>query len=265
VGSGRVGVCTSGVGARLELIDSVVQRNDGEFGGGVEIGSGNGLIVDTTIAENTATGDGGGIFASVAQPLVVRSSTISGNRAAGAGGGVRAERATELIVKSSTVAENEANGGGGDILAENPPAGGNPTVVELEFATIARNTADLDGGGTDSGGGIASGLDASYRSHGSLIALNAPDDCVAAVTSQGRNLLSDDFGCDIFDGPGDLVSPTPKLGELERNGGPTRTIEPKRRSPAVDSGGRECPNRDQRGVRRPKGPNCDIGAIERER
>jgi hypothetical protein len=33
-------------------------------------------------------------------------------------------------------------------------------------------------------------------------------------------------------------------------------------SPAVDAGTRKCLGTDQRGVKRPQGPRCDIGAFE---
>jgi hypothetical protein len=38
-------------------------------------------------------------------------------------------------------------------------------------------------------------------------------------------------------------------------------------SPAINKGDNDgdCPARDQRGVKRPQGPRCDIGAFERRR
>src|SRR6185295_15730292 len=47
------------------------------------------------------------------------------------------------------------------------------------------------------------------------------------------------------------------------NGGPTETIALLTGSPAIDaSGGRTCVATDQRGVARPQGNACDIGAFE---
>ena len=48
------------------------------------------------------------------------------------------------------------------------------------------------------------------------------------------------------------------------NGGPTQTLALLAGSPAIDAGDPACPPpaSDQRGVSRPQGPRCDIGAFE---
>jgi CSLREA domain-containing protein len=263
---GGGGICQNAVGPRVELIRSRVLRNESAFnGGGVNFGFASFAIVASTIAGNSAAGHGGGIFASVAQPLEIRGSTVSGNTAGGTGGGIRAESATELELTNSTIAGNRAAADGGGIFAINP-SGGNPTVVTLAFTTIVRNVADADENFSGVGGGIANGLDASYVSRGTLIGRNVGNDpdCFALVDSQGRNLISVETGaCNGFDGPGDLTG-NPRIGSLGRNGGPTATVSLKRASPAVNAAGTECPARDQRGRRRPQGPRCDIGAFERD-
>jgi hypothetical protein len=56
----------------------------------------------------------------------------------------------------------------------------------------------------------------------------------------------------------------PLLGSLADNGGPTRTLAPAAGSSAIDTGldGPTCPGHDQRGIPRPQGSHCDIGAVE---
>ena len=60
----------------------------------------------------------------------------------------------------------------------------------------------------------------------------------------------------------------PMLGPLQDNGGPTFTMEPDLVSPAIDGGNDitcqtdPVSGHDQRGVMRPVGPQCDIGAVE---
>ncbi len=49
---------------------------------------------------------------------------------------------------------------------------------------------------------------------------------------------------------------------LADNGGPTPTIALVAGSPAIDAGAATCVPTDQRGVTRPQGPACDIGAFE---
>ena len=67
-------------------------------------------------------------------------------------------------------------------------------------------------------------------------------------------------GC-LFNGPGDRRNANPLLGALRNNGGQTDTQALGSGSPAIDAG-LGCPATDQRGVGRPLGPACDIGAFE---
>ncbi|MDX6728934.1 MAG: hypothetical protein QOK49_3739 [Baekduia sp.] len=54
------------------------------------------------------------------------------------------------------------------------------------------------------------------------------------------------------------------LGPLQANGGPTDTMLPAAGSPVVDQGdSAACASVDQRGVVRPQGGGCDVGAVER--
>jgi len=104
---------------------------------------------------------------------------------------------------------------------------------------------------------------------GSIVAGNTAgtgNDCdnAGTITDKGNNLES---GTDCgFTASTDLQNTDPKLDPsgLQNNGGPTQTIALEPDSPAVDhiSVGSSCPATDQRGVSRPQGPKCDIGAFE---
>jgi len=62
------------------------------------------------------------------------------------------------------------------------------------------------------------------------------------------------------------INADPLLGPLQDNGGPTPTMALGAGSVAIDAvpaGNLACPATDQRGVFRPQGPSCDIGAFER--
>src|SRR5205823_1158570 len=72
-------------------------------------------------------------------------------------------------------------------------------------------------------------------------------------------------------GPGDdstgfITGQDPKLGPLGDNGGPVLTEALLAGSPAIDAGspggGNSCVTTDARGIARPQGPRCDIGAFE---
>ena len=80
-----------------------------------------------------------------------------------------------------------------------------------------------------------------------------------------------DSSCEVlFPNPTDRQPAAPLLGALGDNGGPTLTRLPSASSPAVDQipigtlglcdGALAV---DQRGVPRPQGSACDIGAVER--
>ena len=62
----------------------------------------------------------------------------------------------------------------------------------------------------------------------------------------------------------------PLFGSLQHNGGPTETMALGTGSLAIDAGddavcgGERVGGIDQRGVPRPQGPHCDIGAFEVE-
>ena len=94
-------------------------------------------------------------------------------------------------------------------------------------------------------------------------------DCGGPITDAGYN-LSVDHSCG-FTQATSHANTNPKLGSLASNGGPTPTLVPLLGSPALDAipaasctsqGTALLVNTDQRGVARPQGGRCDIGAVE---
>ena len=94
----------------------------------------------------------------------------------------------------------------------------------------------------------------------SLAGTNAYATSGSPITDGGFNISSD--ASLNFSGTS-LKNTDPKLGSLASNGGPTPTIAVQTNSPALD---RIPPNlsppTDQRGVLRPQGAACDVGAFE---
>ncbi|HYT68979.1 MAG TPA: choice-of-anchor Q domain-containing protein, partial [Vicinamibacterales bacterium] len=86
------------------------------------------------------------------------------------------------------------------------------------------------------------------------------------IVSDGYN-ISDDASCSsVLTGPGDLNETSAGLSPsgLQNNGGATETIQLLSTSAVVDSVPLEaCAVSDQRGVTRPQGAACDVGAYER--
>lgn len=211
-----------------------------DTGGGAIANAHHMTLRRVTVTGNSA-GYGGGIFNVPDSHLDLIDSTISGN-VAGEAGGIRFDSSGTVI--NSTITGNRSSDGGGGI-----------NIAPAYLDSLPRPIPDI--------------LDlplGRLTLRNSLVANNTVDgtaaDCESAfatITSQGHNIDSD--GSCRLTAAGDLPSRTPLLGPLADNGGPTDTVAPLPGSPALDAAA-DCPATDQRGVTRPQGAACDIGAYE---
>lgn len=262
-------------GTALIERSTIIGNNTASQGGGLAL-AGGGMITSTTVQGNTSQGGGGGLFATgtitvgsaritdnhavggggggmlIGGPLHVQDSTIDGNTAGDAGGGVFNFQVAETVMLNSTVTGNTSNAPGGGVIV----TGG----VEMRYTTIV-----------DNGAPTASNLFYNQGSvvdlFGSVIALpRQGPNCSLVATMVTAYNFSDDDSCQLDD-PTDLASAgDPALGPLQDNGGTTPTRLPGVSSPLLDRiplAAPECAGDDQRGVVRPVGPACDIGAVER--
>ncbi|MGH2957313.1 MAG: choice-of-anchor Q domain-containing protein, partial [Solirubrobacterales bacterium] len=245
-------------------LDGVTVSGNSATGGGGGIASVGGGVSNVTISESTIAGNqapgGGGIAGQ--GTTTIENSTISGNSAtAGEGGGISngsGAPTSVMTVTNSTVSGNDATGEGGGILSG--------ATTSLNFTTVADNTTTTGGGGLNVGGG-AGGIPVTL--HGTILADNTGphEDCFGAVTSQGYNLIESGAACEPIGGDttGNVLGQDPLLDPLANSGGPTETHALMTLgSAALNSGGPSCPATDQRGVLRPQGAGCDMGAFERE-
>jgi hypothetical protein len=271
------------LGGILTLTGVVVTGNSitvgsGAAGQGAGIFSNGTLTIDrSSVSENSllgcddgSCGTGAAGIGSRLGDLTITSSTISGNRGTNAPGGVNSAKGGTTTITNSTVSDNSAVGpaspGGGGIST----FGASPlTHFVLTNDTIASNSATGEGAGIELGGAPASALTmqstivAQNRNVDTTTGSTADGNCDAPVTSSGYNLDSGDT-CALT-GPGDLSATDPELGPLRDNGGPTFTQALLAGSPAIDAvASAACPPpaTDQRGVSRPQGSGCDIGAFE---
>lgn len=265
-----------------ELIIDQSQLTDNqatERGGAILLSAGdagsNATISNSTIANNRViSGTGGGLSvvtndeAAITNALLRNVAIISNTATSGGGLEVASRGATNVTVANTTISGNTADGLGGGIWMQGALEF-DSTNVRLINSTVASNTAPA-------AGGIAK-LDGLITLTNTLVAGNTNGDCQwhaspglpNRVVSGGHNLDSD--GTCLPEGvrqPSDLPNGTANLGPLADNGGATFTHALLAGSQALDAGDDAvCASEpvagiDQRGVTRPQGDHCDIGAYE---
>lgn len=262
----------------------------GGDGGGIAFELGTNLDVErTTISDNSAgtggfssngVGGGGGAGGGIATEgapadakLYLSASTVEGNSSGsgaaglnpgsnhgGNGGGIYANG----TVFNSTIADNKTGDGGSPSGVTGQGAGVYiNSFGQLASSTVTGNSVGASHSLTIPGGGVV-GATASD----SIISGNESNECLG-VTDGGHN-LGTDGSC-----PAGFSDGNPGLDPagLASNGGPTKTVALLPGSAALDgvpasdcvdvlTGGNPPLSVDQRGLPRPSGSACDIGAFE---
>ncbi len=243
----------------VRLSDVIFERNQAvtHSGGGVYNERSNPTLTNVSFISNTSSDIGGGIYNDRSSPTLVNV-TFVGNRADDSGGGGMYNIDSSPILTNVTFSGNVAtttSGSGGAI--EN-----NNSAAELYNVTIVSNTAEAVNGG----GGMNNFGTALPRLHNVIIANNGNGDCQGAVSPLSEYVLIKDItsACNLSNGVlPNILGLDPLLGPLQNNGGATLTHAPLPGSPAIDAGDNAlCPATDQRGLSRPQGAACDMGAVE---
>lgn len=223
------------------------------------------LTDDAIVGSQAGNGDGGGIYTSAA--FTLERVLIAGNTAPnGDGGGIEFAPTSPFVgtIYDSTLTQNSAGGSGGGLNDFNSST----EIVHLEGDSLVANSAAR-------GGNFRAWTGTSIDYHNTLIAQGSGPvgpgqgpNCAygggAAVKSDGYNAQDlNDSACQMTK-PTDQKAVNPQIGLLQNNGGPTDTLLPAAGSPLVGRGDPiVCSADDQRGVPRPLGGRCDIGAVER--
>jgi hypothetical protein len=189
----------------------------------------------------------------------IERSTISGNVSSDVGGGIRSLGNAEII--NSTISGNEATGwyGGAMFITDG--------VVNMSFTTVADNTSPSWAPAAVFVGTFTA-ASATLNLDDSIIANNVTEGCflapfgagAVAINSLGHNVFTDGT---CYPVGSDQIVASAGLDSLADNGGPTLTHALLTGSPAIDAADDAvCPATDQRGVARPQGAGCDVGAYE---
>ncbi len=257
--------------ASLSSVSLIDNRTLFVSGGGIFNGSNGQLTVrQSTLVGNLAPGgNGGGIFNSPNARLLATGSTLFKNYSGQSGGGIN-NRGT-LTLTQSALYSNTTTLQGGSGLYNNASA--RLSNVTFSYNTVLSSTTGAilnDSGALEVVNGTIShnAWPALARTGGSIVLTNTivaasigGVNCNSPLTSNGYNLDSGS-SCGLH-ATGDISNTDPLLGPLVNNGGATLTRILQTGSPAIDAGNDSiCPGVDQRGVTRPQGDHCDIGAYE---
>jgi hypothetical protein len=255
---------------RSQIISNAVSASFSDnkgFGGAIYFNGTALRIEDSTVADNTAGEVAGALYHDGARAEIVRS-TFSGNRAPQGYGGAIINTRT-MTISNSTISANVALWTAGGV------SNGFSGALWLYNTTVTDNTCATGGDFMGGGCGVHH-WGASAQVQNSLLAGNhdlgvgrpLSPDAGGSFTSLGHNVVGVATGGFIDGVNGDQVgtasSPLDgRLLELGDYGGRTATHFPQWGSPAIDAADADaCPPTDQRGIERPAGAGCDVGAVE---
>jgi fibronectin type 3 domain-containing protein len=240
---------------RLTVTTSIFTGNIAQEGASI-FNQNTTIITQTTFANNKATIYGGGGVLNGFGTTTVSSSTFVGNT--GPGGGA-IDNDTTMIVRNSTFYNNSDGGNGGGAVNNF----GNITFIQ---STLSGNKA-------------STGANIHNFSYGSVTAtvtlsMTIVDNGIGSsnCSSNGPPIIDNGYNldsgssCGLSSAKHSLSNTAPQLDALAPNGGPTQTMAlawSSRAFNAIPTSVSGCSgSTDQRGIARPQGSGCDIGAFE---
>jgi CSLREA domain-containing protein len=294
-GTGGTGGLGGSTGPSMDrLAGGVSTGGHGGAGGGdagVASAGTNQSVSSTTIASNLAGAGGAGGSGGtggLGGPHDLQSGSSAGGDGGRGGdvGGLGLFGNNVDFMRNLTIASNRAGTGGAGGAAGSGPTGKTPghggnggdagglkvvsnITYDLQSSTVALNAAGAGGspGGTaGTTGGVLASNSAQLHVDETILASNTPSNCSGNVTTvEGLDIVFPSSGSCLTS----AMNADPELGPLQDNGGPAPTMGLTAGSPAIDqapppsSGLSLCLTLDERGVTRPVGARCDLGAVER--
>ncbi len=277
-------------GANLTIEGGSIKGNTSEglsmFGGGLYFDGTKASLSQVAITGNEIRpignvmiqGQGAGMEIVSGTDDTIEGATIARNRAfmneptaeehIGLYGGGALIGGTGTAIINTTIADNSIteNVKEGVALGGGLDTSGTATIVN---STLVGNAVDGEGTTLTTEGGnlyAAGRVEAENSLFAAGTVRGGGQNC--AIPHPGGELISLGHNIDSltqcdFNGPGDQAETDPKVGPLAENGGPVETVALQQGSSAIEEAGAAgCPVTDARGVLRPAGAACDIGAFE---
>jgi hypothetical protein len=213
-------------------------------GGGMYNYYGSPKLTNLSFSFNSAKSLGGGILNNHSSPILTNV-TFESNEAYDGGG--MANLSSSPALTNVTFFGNSSTNGGGMYNSASSPT--------LTNVTFYQNGASYGGAMNNSGSNPTIKNSILWGDGLDEIANSASTSTITQSIVKG--------GCPSGATCTFVINADPKLGPLQDNGGNTKTMALGTGSAALDMGNNStCASRDQRGVTRPQGPACDLGAFE---
>jgi CSLREA domain-containing protein len=220
------------------------------FGGGMYNNMSSPILTDVTFKSNSTSYMGGGMYNTASNPSLTNV-TFSSNTSSSYGGGMGNINSSPTLTNVTFNGNSTGEMGGGMYNNASSPS--------LTNVTFSGNSAAANYGGGMYNYRYSSPVikDSIFWGNGSEIAFAGYEmfyvnDSLVQGGCPGGAICN-----------GTILNADPLLGALADNGGFTLTMALGSGSPAIDAGNNAtCAATDQRGVTRPQGLYCDLGAYE---
>ena len=263
--------------ADLSISNIIFKNNSANYGGGLCNYDSNISMTNVVFSNNSATTQDGGGLLTEGSEVTLENVSFDHNTAASYGGGM-SNWGTNATLDAVTFYGNHAGQyGGGMLNGYSMPTltnvtfvsndagyygggmsqwyGGHPTLNNVTFSS---NSAGAFGGGIHNDSG-------SMDIRNTILWNNTAYGYPQIYNSSSTSSVSDSIIQGGYTGGTNVITTDPNLGVLGDYGGFTQTIPIQAGSSAIDAANiTYCPPADQRGVTRPQGSLCDIGAYERD-
>lgn len=248
---------------KLTIVDTIINGNRAaNLGGGIFTWAHNvngeysgETVINRSVLANNFAEHGGGLWKGGHYVLRLLNSSVTGNRAQTRGAGISGTGpGPNFIINNSTIAHNSVlrTGSAAGVFSANNSS----TITN---STIAYNTVPNDASS------VGAAIHGNVTIARSIIAYNTGGwnnqwSCMGTTTNDGNNLQFPGNTCGSIPVQDARVSNVlvPALNTLEH--GQTQFLALRPDSPALNA--YICTGSDQRGIERPFGGSCDIGAIE---